>query len=149
MLDRVAQHTSSDTSTQAMTAVSTYKSLSNYVSANLLTRLITKKVWTTPLLWDGFVLCARQTAPGSFGALIQLPKEQLSDVLRRQPVLRDGLREYLEKKAGGNKARLAEFLKILGDEPEKGDEAAAPAKPQPGSGASTPMAAVGTPSADP
>lgn len=96
-------------------AVSTYRSLSNYVSSNLLTRLITKKIWTNERLWEGFILCARQTAPASFGALIQLPKEQLHDVLDKQSVLREGLREYLEKKAGGNRARLNGFLELINE----------------------------------
>ncbi|PWN40838.1 hypothetical protein IE81DRAFT_316026 [Ceraceosorus guamensis] len=99
----------------AIMAVSTYKSLSTYVSSNLLTRLITKKIWTNERLWEGFIICARQTAPASFGALIQLPKEQLHDVLDKQSVLRDGLRDYLEKKAGGNRARLNGFLELINE----------------------------------
>ncbi|CEH15171.1 mRNA cleavage and polyadenylation factor II complex, subunit PTA1 [Ceraceosorus bombacis] len=99
----------------AIMAVSTYKSLSTYVSSNLLTRLITKKIWTNERLWEGFIICARQTAPASFGALIQLPKEQLHDVLDKQSVLRDGLRDHLEKKAGGNRARLNGFLELINE----------------------------------
>lgn len=98
-------------------AVSTYKSLSGYVARNLLSRLITKKIWQNPPLWDGFILCAKQTAPSSFGALIQLPKDQLREVVSRQPDLRTGLVEYLTTKAGGNRARLATFMDMLGPEP--------------------------------
>ncbi|EST09306.1 Symplekin C-terminal [Kalmanozyma brasiliensis GHG001] len=98
-------------------AVSTYKSLSGYVARNLLSRLITKKIWQNAPLWDGFILCAKQTAPSSFGALIQLPKEQLREVVGRQPELRTGLVEYLTGKAGGNRARLATFMDMLGPEP--------------------------------
>lgn len=101
-------------------AVSTYKSLSGYVAKNLLSRLITKKIWQNPPLWDGFILCAKQTAPSSFGALIQLPKDQLREVVSRQPDLRTGLVEYLTTKAGGNRARLASFMDLLG--PEAGQE---------------------------
>ena len=98
-------------------AVSTYKSLSGYVARNLLSRLITKKIWQNPPLWDGFILCAKQTAPSSFGALIQLPKDQLREVVSRQPDLRTGLVEYLTTKAGGNRARLASFMDLLGPDP--------------------------------
>ncbi len=98
-------------------AVSTYKSLSGYVARNLLSRLITKKIWQNAPLWDGFILCAKQTAPASFGALIQLPKDQLREVVSRQPDLRTGLVEYLTGKAGGNRARLATFMDMLGPEP--------------------------------
>ncbi|SPO49316.1 related to Symplekin [Moesziomyces antarcticus] len=98
-------------------AVSTYKSLSGYVARNLLSRLITKKIWQNPPLWDGFILCAKQTAPSSFGALIQLPRDQLREVVSRQPDLRTGLVEYLTAK-GGQRARLATFMDMLGPDPE-------------------------------
>lgn len=103
-------------SPQAIMAVKTYKSLSSYVSRTFLSRLILKKVWQTPLLWDGFALCVKQTAPASFAALIQLPKEQLLDVLAKQPSLKEGLRDYLTKKAGGNRARLLGYLEMLGED---------------------------------
>ena len=115
-------------------AVSTYKSLSGYVSKNLLSRLITKKIWQNGPLWDGFILCAKQTAPSSFGALIQLPKEQLRQVVSRQPELRTGLIEYLTKKAGGNRARLAAFMDLLGAEAEAGPEAGPAAGAKEGDG---------------
>jgi symplekin len=80
--------------------------------------LITKKIWQNPPLWDGFILCAKQTAPSSFGALIQLPRDQLREVVSRQPDLRTGLVEYLTAKAGGNRARLATFMDLLGPDPD-------------------------------
>lgn len=126
----------------AIIAVRTYKSLSSYISTIFLSRLITKKVWQQPLLWEGFIICAKQTAPASLSALIQLPREQLRDVVEKQPDLRVGLRDYLIKKAGGNKARLRSFLELLG---EGGDEDALlnigdSSNPgTPGSGTSTPI----------
>ena len=80
----------------AIMAVRTYKLLSSYISTVFLSRLISKKVWQQPLLWDGFVLCAKQTAPASFGSLLQLPREQLRDVITKQPDLRSGLRGVLD-----------------------------------------------------
>ncbi|KAN0062486.1 hypothetical protein ACQY0O_005017 [Thecaphora frezii] len=125
-------------------AVSTYKSLSGYVSKNLLSRLITKKIWQNPPLWDGFIICAKLTAPSSFGALIQLPKEQLREVVGRQPELKTGLKEYLTKKAGGNRARLTAFMDLLGgdNDGEAAPNAAAPAAPA----AATAVAEAATPS---
>ncbi|MCO5590039.1 hypothetical protein L7F22_044008 [Adiantum nelumboides] len=126
----------------AIIAVRTYKALSSYISTIFLSRLIIKKVWQQPLLWEGFIICAKQTAPASLSALIQLPREQLRDVVEKQPDLRVGLRDYLIKKAGGNKARLRSFLELLG---EGGDEDALPnigdsSNPgTPGSGTSTPI----------
>ncbi|CAO1637381.1 unnamed protein product [Sympodiomycopsis kandeliae] len=103
-------------------SVSTYKSLSGYVSSNLLSRLIVKKIWQNKLLWDGFILCLEQLLPNSFNALLQLPQEQLLQVLKKKPKLKDGLRQYLERKVGagpggggggGNTARLNSYLELL------------------------------------
>lgn len=95
-------------------AVATYKSLVGFVSTTLLSRLITKKIWTNPPLWEGFIRCAKVIAPASFGALLQLPKEQLRELVDKQPSLKAGLRDFVMKKAG-NKARVAGFLDIFGD----------------------------------
>jgi len=104
-------------------AVTTYKSLIGFVSTTLFSRLITKKIWTNPPLWEGFIRCAKIIAPASFGALLQLPKEQLKDVVDKQPSLKSGLREHVMKKAG-NKARAPGFLDLFGEEENK-----APAAP--------------------
>ncbi|RDX54248.1 hypothetical protein OH76DRAFT_1398571 [Lentinus brumalis] len=96
-------------------AVTTYRSLRGFVSTTLLSRLITKKIWTNPHLWEGFIRCAKQIAPASFGALLQLPKEQLREVVEKQPTLKAELREYVMKK-GTNKARVAGYLDIFGED---------------------------------
>ncbi|KAF7370712.1 Mitogen-activated protein kinase [Mycena sanguinolenta] len=95
-------------------AVTTYKSLVGFVSTTLLSRLITKKIWTNPRLWEGFIMCAKVIAPASFGALLQLPKDQLRELVDKQPSLKSGLRDYVTKKAA-NKARVAGFLDIFAD----------------------------------
>jgi symplekin len=97
-------------------AVTTYKSLVGFVSTTLFSRLITKKIWTNPRLWEGFMYCAKIIAPASFNALLQLPKDQLRELVDKQPTLKTGLREYVMKKAN-NKARVTGFLDIFG-EPE-------------------------------
>jgi len=100
---------------QVIQAVTTYKSLVGFVSTTLLSRLITKKIWTNPPLWEGFIRCAKAIAPASFGALLQLPKDQLRELVDKQPSLKSGLRDYVMKKSG-NKARVAGFLDIFGEE---------------------------------
>ncbi|KAK7686399.1 hypothetical protein QCA50_010623 [Cerrena zonata] len=80
-------------------SVNTYRTLVGFVSTTLLSRLITKKVWTKPQLWEGFIRCAKNIAPASFGALLQLPKDQLRDLVDRQPGLKSGLREFVLKKS--------------------------------------------------
>lgn len=101
---------------QVIQAVTTYKSLVGFVSTTLLSRLITKKIWDIPPLWEGFIRCAKLIAPASFGALLQLPKDQLRELVDKQPSLKSGLREYVTKRAP-SKARGAGFLEIFG-EPE-------------------------------
>ena len=100
---------------QVIQAVTTYKSLVGFVSTTLLSRLITKKIWTNPPLWEGFIRCAKAIAPASFGALLQLPKDQLRELVDKQPGLKAGLRDYVLKKSG-NKARQAGFLDLFGDD---------------------------------
>lgn len=80
-------------------AVQTYKSLQPFVSTTLLSRLIIKKIWTQPQLWEGFVRCAKTIAPHSFGALLQLPRDQLREVVAKQPALKGPLRDYVIKSA--------------------------------------------------
>ena len=104
---------------QVIQAVTTYKSLVGFVSTTLLSRLITKKIWTNPPLWEGFIRCAKVIAPASFGALLQLPKDQLRELVDKQPSLKSGLRDYVTKKAP-NRARGAGFLDIFG-EPGEGE----------------------------
>ncbi|KAJ8094365.1 hypothetical protein PM082_010799 [Marasmius tenuissimus] len=98
-------------------AVTTYKSLVKFVSTTLLSRLITKKIWTNPPLWEGFIRCAKLIAPQSFGALLQLPKDQLRELVDKQPSLKAGLRDFVTKKAP-NKARVSGFLDIFAETEE-------------------------------
>ena len=88
------------------------------MSTTLLSRLITKKIWTNPHLWEGFIRCAKVIAPASFNALLQLPKDQLRELVEKQPSLKSGLRDYVLKKAG-NRARQAGFLELFGDEEDQ------------------------------
>lgn len=90
---------------QVLRAVTTYKSLVGYVSTTLLSRLITKKVWTNPQLWVGFMRCAKTIAPASFSALMQLPREQLKEILDKQPEMKPGLWQYVLAKNGPVKAQ--------------------------------------------
>ncbi|GAA6041092.1 hypothetical protein JCM8097_004714 [Rhodosporidiobolus ruineniae] len=97
-------------------AVTTYKSLQPFVSTTLLSRLIGKKVWTVGPLWEGFIRLAKAIAPNSFAALLQLPKEQLSELVVKQPSMRAPLREYVVKKGGANNARTQAVLEAIGED---------------------------------
>ena len=128
-------------------AVKTYKSLTGFVSTTLLSRLITKKIWTTPPLWEGFIRCAEIVAPQSCQVLLQLPREQLRELVAKQPRLRGPLREFVQQKKGGNPARAAIYLEIIGeDEPQASVAVAALASaPAPGTPQSSIPSAPATP----
>jgi symplekin len=74
--------------------------------------LIAKKVWLNDKLWGGFVLCAKLIAPASFGALLQLPKEQLKDLVSKQPGLKTGLRTFMASKPGMAKAQTLNEVSV-------------------------------------
>ena len=113
---------------QVIQAVSTYRTLVGFVSSTLLTRLIIKKVWTVPPLLEGFMRCAKLIAPASFGALLQLPKEQLRDIIDKQPSLKSGLREYVMKKSG-NKSRTSALLELFAEDESQPSSTPAPSTP--------------------
>jgi symplekin len=77
-------------------AVTTYKSLIPFIANSILPKLVVKKVWENPPLWDGFVRLSKMMAPASFGTLLQLPKEWLMDLLQKQPGIRPAFRGFLE-----------------------------------------------------
>ncbi|CDO73286.1 hypothetical protein BN946_scf185008.g48 [Trametes cinnabarina] len=116
-------------------AVTTYRSLVGFVSTTLLSRLITKKIWTNAPLWEGFIRLAKLIAPASFGALLQLPKDQLRELVDKQPSLKAGLREHVMRK-GTNKARVAGYLDIFGEDGAGGSKEQSPA---PSSAAPSPL----------
>ena len=90
-------------------AVTTYKSLMPFIANNILPKLVAKKVWEQPPLWDGFIRLSKLIGTRSFGCLLQLPKEWLKDVLAKQPTLKPEFRAFLESK-GHNAAAIAELF---------------------------------------
>lgn len=94
-------------------AVTTYKSLVPFVANTVLPKLVIKKIWTAgPQLWDGFVKLAKLIAPSSYGVLLQLPKEQIIEVLEKQPSLKPGLRTFLAAKPGARSV----LVEVFGDQ---------------------------------
>ncbi|KAI8144483.1 Symplekin tight junction protein C terminal-domain-containing protein [Fennellomyces sp. T-0311] len=76
--------------------VSVYKNLVQFI-LQLLEKLIKKKVWTYPKLWDGFVKCTERTQPESVKMVANLPQAQLKDILLRIPSIQSPLREHAER----------------------------------------------------
>lgn len=79
-------------------AVTTYKSLVPFVANSVLPKLVVKRVWEMPQLWEGFVRLVRVLGRASFGALLQMPLEQIREVVEKQPTLKAPLKTFLANK---------------------------------------------------
>ncbi|KAI8902736.1 Symplekin tight junction protein C terminal-domain-containing protein [Globomyces pollinis-pini] len=78
---------------------------------SILTRLITKQIWTNPQLWNGFIRCCTITFPASIPVLLALPDAQGKDVLENSPKLKTGLTEYLDRLPDHQQGRR-EFIQL-------------------------------------
>lgn len=88
--------------------------------------------------------CAEIVAPQSLQVLLQLPKEQLRDLVTKQPRLRGSLREFVQQKKGGNPQRAAIYLEIISEvELQAGGSvpASAPGTPPPSIPSASPATA--------
>lgn len=75
-------------------SLTTYPGLIAFIM-NILQRLIQKKVWHQKKQWEGFVKCCQKTKPNCFQVLLQLPPEQLEDVLYQCPEMRASLLDHV------------------------------------------------------
>ncbi|KAF9426076.1 hypothetical protein BGZ94_006967 [Podila epigama] len=84
-------------------AITLYKNLVGFVNSMILARLVGKKVWTRPVLWKGFVRCAKLMQPTSSSVLATLPKPQLKEVLAMEPSLKEAVDAYNKAKSSGRR----------------------------------------------
>lgn len=84
-------------------AITLYKNLVGFVNSMILARLVTKKVWTRPVLWKGFIRCAKVMQPTSSSVLASLPKPQLKEVLVQEPTLKESVDAYVKAKSSGRR----------------------------------------------
>lgn len=75
-------------------SLTTYPRLISFIM-NILQKLIVKKVWHQKKQWEGFIKCCQKTKPNSFHVLLQLPPEQLEDVLYQCPEMRKSLLDHV------------------------------------------------------
>ncbi|KAI9495403.1 Symplekin tight junction protein C terminal-domain-containing protein [Zychaea mexicana] len=101
--------------------VSVYKSLVQFI-LQLLEKLIKKKVWTYPKLWDGFVKCTERTQPESVKMVANLPEAQLKDILLRIPSIQSPLREHAERNQLVKVLVLMSNMGLIRDEEDEDDE---------------------------
>ncbi|KAJ3033702.1 hypothetical protein HDV00_005887 [Rhizophlyctis rosea] len=90
-----------------------YKGLAGFVNNTILMRLLNKKVWGIPQIWEGFVRVVTMIFPTSFAILTTLPKEQTQDALKRSPKLKQLVRNYLDGLSEAERGRR-EVVGILG-----------------------------------
>lgn len=72
-----------------------YPEMEAYLTDTVMTGLISKRVWTNKVLWDGFVLYCVQIRKAAVRLLLKLPVKQLEDALKRKAELRALFRELL------------------------------------------------------
>ncbi|XP_031420102.1 symplekin [Clupea harengus] len=90
-----------------------YPRLGGFVM-NILSRLITKKVWKYPRVWEGFVRCCQRTKPQSFSVLLQLPAPQLSSMFERCPEMREPLLQHVHSLTPHQQAHIpASIMTVL------------------------------------
>ncbi|KAJ3156680.1 hypothetical protein HDU86_003904 [Geranomyces michiganensis] len=77
-------------------SVNQHSGLVSFVS-NLLLKLINRKIWTFPKLWDGFIRCCTIMFPTSIQVVQSLPKAQALDVLKRSAKLKASIVDHLSK----------------------------------------------------
>ena len=74
---------------------------------DLLAKLVGKKIWNDRSQWQGFLMCAKLTAPASYAIVMQLPVPSLQDALRRMPDLQQPLKEYVQAHNASNFPKMA------------------------------------------
>jgi symplekin len=79
-------------------AVAMYRSLVPFVANNVVPKLVAKKVWEKPELWAGFVRLVPVLGQASFGALLQMPIEQIRHIVEKSPALKTSLKTWLTNK---------------------------------------------------
>lgn len=90
-------------------ALKPYKSLVPFVANNIIPKLIGRKIWENPELWEGFSLLIRMLGQASFGALLQMPIEQIRQIIEKQPALKAPLKTFLANKPAARNSLAAIF----------------------------------------
>jgi symplekin len=73
--------------------VTMYPALINFLN-HAVTRLIAKKIWMLPHLWEGFIKYCQVVKFHALAIILQLPKPQALDLLRKAPDLRLELERF-------------------------------------------------------
>ena len=93
----------------AIQAIQTHRGLQTFMNS-ILVRLISRKVWTEPKIWQGFVLCCQSLQPSCYPVLLTMEPNSLRDFLTvcsRNERRRDG--------GSSIKTGLKKYISSVGD----------------------------------
>ncbi|CAG5098850.1 Oidioi.mRNA.OKI2018_I69.XSR.g16034.t1.cds [Oikopleura dioica] len=75
--------------------------------------LITREIWHTQKLWDGFVICCQKLKTRCVMVLLKLPKEPLDKILATAPDLKAYLVSYLESIEPTERLKIGEHFQNI------------------------------------
>ena len=81
---------------------------------DVLVRLVGKKIWEDVRQWQGFLMCAKMTAPKSYPVLLQLPTPHLQAALQKLPDLKQPLSEFVQSERATAAKLPRTTLQVLG-----------------------------------
>ncbi|KAF6211989.1 hypothetical protein GE061_012506 [Apolygus lucorum] len=90
-------------------ALSLYPRLIGFVM-NILQRLILKQVWRQKKVWEGFIKCCQRAQPHSFQVLLQLPAQQLEDVFKDAPDLKQPMLDHILEFTENQRAHIPQTI---------------------------------------
>eukprot|EP01156_Anaeramoeba_ignava_P018112 Anaeramoba_ignava/a90857_65.p1 GENE.a90857_65~~a90857_65.p1 ORF type:complete len:1058 (-),score=329.29 a90857_65:10-3108(-) len=91
-----------------------YPKMAEFVSKDILTRLILKNVWEDSELWKGFRICLNMIGGHhASSVLLQLPKSQLSDILKIYPDLKQPLLDFITSTDAFIPREIREVIKFI------------------------------------
>jgi len=85
--------------------VQTLSGLSDFIVAEILPRLVQRRVWEQSSLWRGFQMVLKSTfstCTGTARVVVSLPTAQLEDLLAENPEWKASLREYIQRMPAGS-----------------------------------------------
>lgn len=77
---------------------------------NILQRLIGREVWLHKRVWQGFIKCCQRTVPNSCPVMLQLPADQLQQLLSTAAELRNSLLDYVAALSEAQRAHVADSV---------------------------------------
>ena len=81
---------------------------------DLLGRLVGKKIWEDGRQWQGFLMCAKMTAPRSYPVLLQLPTPHLQAALQKMPDLKQPLSDFIQSETATAAKLPRNTLQVFG-----------------------------------